>query len=259
MSPRRSSTGLILASLISTIHAQALGPPFDVASVKIAEQATMASELRRSGGRITWTTTMTALMVYAYQIPDYRISGLEGGPGLIAVQAETDAAATDDQIRLMFQRLLTERFQLAVHRESRDGLVFSLVATRGGPKLRRVKPDDSVSAPPPSFYQGVKVPEGSVFRYMVHNHSALIGRRVTVQQLADVLADFVRASVADKTGLQGTFDFDLNFSDNTPGPNDDVPSIFTALQDQLGLKLQKQTAPVEILVVDHIEKKPTPN
>jgi uncharacterized protein (TIGR03435 family) len=137
--------------------------------------------------------------------------------------------------------------------------VFSLVLAKGGPKLNSVRADESVSPPPPSFYKGVKVSEGNIFHYTVHNHPALIGRRVTIQQLADALAGYVRGPVADNTGLQGNFDLDLNFSSDTPGPNEELPSIFTALQDQLGLKLQKQTAAVEVLVVDHMERKPTPN
>lgn len=150
-----------------------------------------------------------------------------------------------------------ERFQLVVHRETKYRPVYALVIAKGGPKFKVVKPEDEVS---PSPVKGIKPSEGIIIYYGRNDHSAWVGRRVTMQNLADQLFGEVGTFVVDHTGFQGTFDLDLNYaSDNMPAPNSNAPSIFMALQEQLGLKLEKETAPVEMLVVDHMEKKPTAN
>lgn len=249
---RKTLVSLLLICLHSTILAQSLTPAFDVASVKIAEDARIGSALKRSGGRITWITKRTVLVAYAFQLADYRIAGIDPDPEWISVQAETDAAATDDQIHRMFQQLLKERFRLAFHRETRDRPVYSLVIGKGGLKAS--------NAPLPAFLKGMKGPEGKIVGYMKNNHQALIGRKVTMDQLAETLVYQVETSVFNKTGYSGTFDLDLDYASGGPSTaDDDVPSIFVALQEQLGLRLEKQMAPVEILVVDHMEKKPSTN
>jgi uncharacterized protein (TIGR03435 family) len=153
----------------------------------------------------------------------------------------------------MPQSLLADRFKLQVHHESRQGAVYALtfakVNSTTGPHLR----PSSVGCPGPGCF--AKIGPGSI---------ALAG--TTVAQFASLLPRFVDRVVTDSTGLAGRFDLELNW---TPAPGEwvapplpdsaaaapvDGPSIFTAVQEQLGLKLQSQTGPVDTLVIDHVER-----
>lgn len=249
----------ILAGAVSVLLAQA-PPAFDVASVKVADGPTIGIGLQRSGGRITWTATRATLVGYAFQVPYYRIMGLGAERLWIAIQAETDPSASEAQIRLMLQKLLADRLQLVVHRETKDRQVFALTVAKGGPKMKLVKPDEAVSPLPKGILRGMTPPDGQMVGFVLNNHPSYIARRVTMQQVADALFTDTETIVLDKTGLPGAFDFELNFvSDTSPTLNGDAPSLFMALQEQLGLKLEKQIAPVEMLVVDRMEKTPTAN
>jgi uncharacterized protein (TIGR03435 family) len=137
------------------------------------------------------------------------------------------------------QALLAERFRLAIHREMKDLPVYALVAAKNGAKLR-ASIDDQQSpvlfAPP----------------------SRLIGQGSTMQGLALALGRPAGRPVIDKTGINGTFDFSLTYS-RDDATADSEPSIFTALQEQLGLRLEPEKAQVETLIVDHAERVPTDN
>jgi len=211
MPTHKAFATLLLASLVWTSRAQAPGPAFDVASVKVAETATVGSPLKRSGGRISWIAGRLNFVSYAFRVPIERISGLTSDGVRWAVEANTDAEGTDDRIRLMLQRLLAERFQLSVHRETKDQQVFALPVAKGGPKMRVVKPDDEVSPPPPGVLRGIKPSEGHVIGFGRKSHAAMIGRRVTMQALMGP----VESVVLDRTGLTGTFDLDLNYAFDT--------------------------------------------
>lgn len=201
---RKPHPALIVAFLVWTIHAQVAGPAFDVASVKIDEHATRGSPLQRSCGRVSWVTGRLNFVSYAFRVPIERITGLNRDEAWWAVEAETAPSATDDQIRSMLQRLLVERFQLAVHRETKDHKVFALVVAKSGPKMNIVKPGEEVSPPPKGVLKGIKPTEGHVISYGRNSHSAMIGRRVTMQALAEALVGPVGTPVIDDTGLRGT-------------------------------------------------------
>ena len=243
-------------------RAQSQAPAFEVASVKVVDDVDNRDFLygrRRSGGRITWTTNRLGLLLYAYSLQTFQISGIEPENFYYAIQAETEVSASDEQVRLMMQRLLDQRFHLTVHRETKKRQVLSLVVARGGPKIKDLKPESKAS-PPPGFLKGKSLGEGRMVSLM-EGHPVLLGRRVTMRQLAEAIQNEVRTFVLDKTGLPGNFDIDLAYEseDSLGKAETDFPTIYGALQDQLGLKLERQTAPVEILVVDHMEKKPTEN
>jgi bla regulator protein blaR1 len=247
----------------SRAQSQAAAPPrFEVASVKLAgTDMRLWTALKRSGGRINWTANRITFVLYAYPKYNSRLSGIEPDNDYYTIDAETEPTATDEQIRLMFQTLLADRFKLAIQYETQQRPIYSLALGKNGPKFRGLKADEKASALPAFLKNmGDRFPEGRVVSFSNNGH-VLVGRRVTMAQLCQELMSELHASVQDKTGLEGDYDIDLRFvpDDLSSSAQVDGPSIFTAMQDQLGLKLEKQLGPVEILVVDHMEKKPTEN
>jgi uncharacterized protein (TIGR03435 family) len=179
------------------------------------------------------TLIRAAFKLQAYQIAD--------GPNWaaneaydISAQAEAGTALTFDQLRPLLQRLLADRFQLKFHRESKDGVGYALMPAKSGPKLQEsVAPEYSTH-----------VTSGSDVQIVIS--------RATMAQLCSRLTVFAGRPVIDKTGLAGVFDLKLNFA-----PEDatsEFPSLFTALQEQLGLRLESIKAPLEMLVIDRVER-----
>jgi uncharacterized protein (TIGR03435 family) len=184
-------------------------------------------------------------------------------------------------IDLMLQSLLADRFHLKVHIDTQDQPVYALVVAKGGPKLTPSAPlppppadGENAPMPPP----GDRKPGGPGFRGSGMRMSAngatmdMTAQRASMELLVTVLARRPETGsriVIDKTGLTGSYDFTLHFTaenmsaagDGAPPPDPgaaDSPPLFTALQEQLGLKLQPNMAPVQILAIDHVEP-PTPN
>jgi bla regulator protein blaR1 len=204
-------------------------------------------------------------------------------PFVIEAKAPT-ADVTKDQMRLMMQSLLADRFKLAVHFETADQPVLALVLTKPGTPGPRLRPhsqglacDTKWTAPPdrtsPSVLPGEFVPFcGVVLAINVVDHTILFGaRNVTLQSIAANLAtlppvaEFGRP-VVNQTGLAGTYDFSLNWLPDRSGsasgagepPDAQGPSFLEALKEQLGLKLKPTRAVVQTLVIDHVEE-PSPN
>jgi uncharacterized protein (TIGR03435 family) len=139
----------------------------------------------------------------------------------------------------MLQALLTDRFKLSLHRESKEMSVYALVAGKNGPKVKTAESASGIS----SHSDGGPI-----------HVSATVG----MDGFANYLSQRLDRPVLDQTGLKGLFEIKLDWSPDSiqrPGANDDLqgPSIFTALQEQLGLKLEGRKAPVEVLVIDHAE------
>jgi uncharacterized protein (TIGR03435 family) len=136
----------------------------------------------------------------------------------------------------MLQALLSERFKLAIHRESKERTVYELVVGKNGPKLHEVEAG-------PGHSNG--------------GHGSLSAQKMSMSHLADSLSRIVDLPVLDMTGLKGAFDIELKWAPD--GDDANGPSIFTAVQEQLGLKLEQRKGPMEIIVVDHAERVPTEN
>jgi uncharacterized protein (TIGR03435 family) len=194
---------------------------------------------------------LSHLMNLAFDVPIDRVSGLPewDGPNRFDIQAraEDPATTTEQQLLLMLQAFLIDRFYLTLRRDSRDGQTFALVVVKNGPKnLHPSKEPDA----------GM-LPNGSnlVFKgYSMPDFAAFLSRMPTVQR-----------PVADRTNIQGRFDFSLDVLGATTENLDDVKramvrweSIFSDIQQQLGLHLERATGPVEQLVIDHVER-PTPD
>jgi uncharacterized protein (TIGR03435 family) len=153
------------------------------------------------------------------------------------------ADTSSEDLFLMMQRLLAERFRLAFHREMRDMPVYELVQMKTPHKLK-----------------GVELGKGSTSM----GPGKLTATAVPIGNFVDTMSRYLNRPVLDKTGLSGTFDFSLEWSPDSKtsdaaGELPAGPSLFTAIQEQMGLKLESRKAPIEILVVDRAEKVPTGN
>ncbi|HEY4379372.1 MAG TPA: TIGR03435 family protein [Acidobacteriaceae bacterium] len=195
---------------------------------------------------------------------------ISGGPDWIndhyfTIEAKCDhsvddqmAKLTDDQSRMekqhMLQTLLAERFHLKGHNELKESSVYAITIAKGGPKLHEVKadPDDTNRPTPANSGVDVQAHGGAQgLEFVVHTAS--------MKAVAGMLTSQIETPVIDHTGLPGYYDFTLQFgrpwSSNNP---ESWPDIFAAVQEQLGLKLESMKAPVEVLVIDHMEM-PTQN
>jgi uncharacterized protein (TIGR03435 family) len=252
----------------------------------------------RDPGRITYSAMpLKFLLQNAYGVKGYQISG----PAWLDTEryditAKVPEGATKEQVSVMLQNLIVERFGLKFHKETKEFPLYELSAAKNGPKLKpaAAAPADApepppVAGPPPMGKDGFPVlPTGRPTMLIMMRPGPRLQMRATMQpvkQLADFLGDQLHIPVIDKTGITGNYDFTLDFAPEPgqgpmglpppppppPGGNDgavkagdtndqaDAPTLLTAIQEQLGLKLDKKKGPLEVLVVDHIEKTPTEN
>ena len=215
-------------------------PAFDVASVKQSPpyQPCMSSGMTQDGGRFT-TRGMTTrtLIVGAFRAETWRVSG---GPAWVAadgydVDATYPVNTPTDQVELMLQTLLADRFQLKVRREEREIPVYALVPAKAGTKLR------------------ASPPEGRFSSKTGRGHLDL--QHTSMTTLSRFLASLTDRPVIDATEVKGLFDITLDWTpDSNQSGADSGPSIYTAIQEQLGLRLEPRKSPFEFIVIDHIER-----
>jgi len=256
-SPRVSTTGVATSAIILSglILAGSLTPrwiafaqptprpSFEVASVKPSGPDDHLMYRLQPGGRyIATNLSLKTLIANAYAVPEFHISG---GPGWrdsdkFNIEAKVGIALppwpdSNKQLSLMLQSLLADRFKMASHRETREETVYELIAARGGAKLKTARADESAGFEMvPGRIRSMAVP----LEYLATNLAYLLGR-----------------TVIDKTGLAGKYSYTVTYtSDDAPPGDANSPSIFTAIQEQLGLKLESTKGPVEFLVIDHVEK-----
>lgn len=159
------------------------------------------------------------------------------------IQAKAPTAATEDQFRIMEQNLLADRFRLAAHFEKREVVSYEMTVMRGGPKFL------SGSKKPSTGLRGLTVGFG------INGTSALMGDAVPMDQLASFLSYFLDWPVVDATGLTGLYQVKLDFVSVVAGLSDGLPKI-EAVRDQLGLILERTKTVTDVLVIDHVEKRP---
>ncbi len=246
-------------------------PEFEVASVKPNVSGRTNFLMRPPvGGRFTATNvTLRSLIELAYQLREPEVFG---GPAWIGsdrydVAAKAaDSNVNTEQSQVMIQRMLEDRFALKVHREKKAMPIYMLVPAKNGLKIAEAKEGSCVAMP-----QGTSAPGQAPKPYcgrIILLPNGIAGKKMTMVQLASSLSAIVGPPVIDNTGYAGYFDFQLEFSrelaaaDSRP-PGDDrlatptdtsEASIFNALQEQLGMKLEATKGPVEVLVIDHVEK-----
>jgi len=172
------------------------------------------------------------------------------------VEAQKKLSKDDsaEQRRQMMQAMLADRFKLKVHHETKELSMYDLVIARGGSKLKDADPNDS-------YANGIKGVDGKARPGMMRiGMGEMTAQGVPVSNLANYLAQLLHKQVVDKTGLTGKYDISMKWQpDDMPAESreatgaDSAPSIFTALQEQLGLKLEAVKGPVDTIVVDHVE------
>lgn len=241
-------------------------PAYDVVTIRPNNSLSGSTRMSTNPGILTFTNvTLKQMLAYAYGIREGLISGLPNWAesahfDVSAKVVDPDMAAlkamTSPQRSAMLQPILADRFSAIVHTETRQLPVFDLVLTKGGPKFKEYIPP--VGEDPK---KGPGLGAGSI---NIHN-SDMNATGIPMTSLAETLARQVDETVIDKTGLPGKYNLELKFTPDNARmngqplePTDEAPSLFTALQEQLGLKLVPAKGPVPTLVVDQI-KQPTEN
>jgi uncharacterized protein (TIGR03435 family) len=215
---------------------------FDVASIKphLVSPGPFRSTTHVDPEGIRYSNvTLKDAIAQAYSVASYQITG---GPEWLSserydIAAKAATPAPKPQLMLMLRTLLEERFGLKLHQETRELPIYALVVGKGGPKMRPVKDTGSTEMGGGDDHQ-------------------LTARQVSMEALARTFSRQFGRQVLDLTGLPGVFDFNLDYAPDNVAPSDDglAPSIFTALQEQLGLRLEARKGLVEVVVIDHAEK-----
>ena|SRR5215469_5020856 len=270
---------IVVMASFSVAFAQApTTPKFEVASVKSASPDSKFMMLQPTpGGRLNITNlTLKNMIGSAWGVQPFQIFS---GPAWIDsvrydVSAKAEGAAKMPELMQMLRSLLADRFQLVIHRETKELPIFALVLARKdgklGPQLVESKegsctsPDPTKPPAPPDPAKGPTLACGQLFVGI----QQLRGLAISIRRLPPTLSRFLGRNVIDQTGLNGTYDVTLQWTPDDaqlagylpPGapkpPLSDTagPSIFAALQEQLGLKLEATKGPVEVLVIDQVER-----
>jgi uncharacterized protein (TIGR03435 family) len=267
---RISLPSTIALSAICAIAAQIAAdqPKFEVASVKRTDRGIIKNSL--GPGTVTLKgDPLKIVLMEAFKVKTYQIVGPSWlDEDCFEIVAKMPEGATSDQIPAMLQALLVERFKLAAHKEDRPSPVYALVVEKSGPKFQEASTN----------FRGMGPRPGLMF-FRVGTARGFKGS-MTMATLARFLANSLDRPVQDFTGLTGTYDIDLSWA---PDPTIDRPSpfseatraasadagadlpaaptatVFTAIRDSLGLRLEPRHGQVEMLVIDHVERVPTEN
>jgi uncharacterized protein (TIGR03435 family) len=235
--------GVILSLNISGAYGQATvpqRPEFEVASVKPhSSSGASLNSIARDPGRLIYTgMTVRGLTREAYGLKVYPLSLGSDAPlsaDRYDVIAKVSPDASKEQRMLMLQALLAERFKLVVHRETKELPIYMLVLGKGGPKFHAVGEDGSA----------LEIGSGGGHQIKAHH--------ISMKSLAATLQGSIGDAVVDATGLTGLYDLNLDFNVDESTSSEGL-TIFEAVQWQLGLKLEARKGPVEVVVIDHVEK-----
>ena len=265
MPPANLTLLLFAATAAFAQSADAPAPAFDVASVK-ASQPGQPGEPGRGGGRgrrdniqvSPGTVTMRNISLkssirWAWHVSEFQVSGPDWlDSERFEIAGKAPGPATEEQLRLMMQTLLRERFKLALHRQTKELSAYVLVVGKNGPKVQETKTEGEASIDINQRQLSVNV------------------QRAPVSQLIDMMSNLLRAPVIDMTGLTGRYDLTLNIAKYAgdmaargqsidSAPADPVALVSMILQDELGLKLEARKMPLELVIVDRAEKVPVEN
>jgi uncharacterized protein (TIGR03435 family) len=292
----KTSILFALVLMAGAAWAQPAAPlAFEVASVKVAGPLQRGRLFGMRGGpgtndpgQISWNyATLQDVLLKAYDVMEYQVSGPPWlGSEHYDITAKVPAGTSAEQFRLMLQNLLSERFHLKLHRETREGTVYELTVGKNGPKFKPSAPEpasaaapEADAAPPMSLKTGadgiVNLPasmhgKGHIGLAMAGSLQIRVGRE-DLGYLIERLTAALGRPVIDKTGLTGQYDYALKYArgiasapavradGDAPVADDRPPDLFTALQSQLGLKLEAKKAAGEVLIINAADKVPTEN
>ena len=213
---------------------------FEVASIKpnLTDSHTSSAGTDPGGKFNATNLSLKDLIAYAYGVRDIQIIGVprevDSVKYDIVARANTPKEMSRDEVTPFVRALLADRFHLRVHHETKEGPVYALVLAKSGPKLTAHTGTSGVT--------GIGSSAGS-------GKTSIEGTKASMAGLADHLAGKAGHPVVDKTGLTGEYDFRLEWASDQAADST-LPSLFTAIQEQLGLKLESTRGPVEVIVVD---------
>lgn len=275
------AVGMASSLLFSQQPTDAVKPPQAAAAAPVLEYDVVSvKEYKFEGGAFSSSTTTTPNGITAMNVPLYQLINMaygvdfyriSGGPdwaksSYFQVQTRMDDSAVEalkklppeeaDAVRRhMLQAVLADRFKLTVRRETREFPGYSLVVAKGGPRLHEAPPEephtDTAATPTESGSRG------NMWMNWDDGAFVVTGQAISLDALAGQVGGMVNGKVRNETGLKGVYDIKLRFAqDNGPSGSSDVsaPTIFVALQEQLGLKLESRKEPDEALIVEHAEK-----
>jgi uncharacterized protein (TIGR03435 family) len=245
------------------VFGQAAGAPaaFEVASIRVSQLGKAGGEGSRreniqvSPGSVTMrNVSLRSCVRWAYHVVDYQVTGPDWlNSERYDIAAKAAGPTTEDQLRVMLQALLAERFKLALHRQTKELPAYVLMAGKNGPKVHESQTEGEMVVEPNQSRMTVSV------------------QRAPVSQLVEMLSNLFRAPVLDETGLKGRYDISVNVAKYLPelgkrgeehgaeAQADPLSIVTLALQEELGLKLESRKASIDLLIVDHAEKTPVEN
>jgi uncharacterized protein (TIGR03435 family) len=229
-------------------------PTFEVASIKAVpssprgggHDALFGDNIKATPGSLTMrSVTLKACIQWAYQLFEYQVTG----PGAIDgdhydVMGKAAGPANEPELRAMLQTLLADRFELKFHRQTKEMQAYVLSVGKGGPKVKESTTEGDGDIRPDQKTMTVTI------------------QRMPMARIIDPLSRMFQMPVVDATGLKGRYDLSVNVAKYLPQAGektDPVSLIQTALQEELGLKLEAKKVPLDLLIVDHAAKAPVEN
>jgi uncharacterized protein (TIGR03435 family) len=278
----RSLPSLIALAFVARAQAPDARLTFDAASVKVASPpfhrvAMIGGPGTKTPDRINFENIgLGSIIAKAYDVKRYQIFGPDWlDSERYNVIATVAPGTTKEQFQLMLQNLLVDRFQLKLHRDTKEMAVYSLAVAKNGPKFKKAvlalaPAVNNAPHEPPDFDKMAKDADGYPvlgpgMTMATAGGYARAGNKAHMEWLVDMIASQTGRPVIDATGLTDEYDFLLSWIPQPPGVNPSVtddpkgPDLFQALEQQLGLKLESKKAPIIVLVIDRAEKTPTPN
>lgn len=252
---------VVLMFLSSTLAFSQEAPSFEVADVRVNKsgELRMAVDMSPGGKLMVRNAPMKVILMLAYHV---RGESLTGAPAWIEsdrfdIVAKAPEIASPDQMRRMLQTLLAERFNLAVHTDQKIGPAYALTVGKAGPKLQATE-DGLLSE------QGCRLAEG------IPGQKHMLCKHTTIALLADSLQEMAPRDflvpVVDQTGLKGAYTFRLDWTptaranEAASGPDPATgPTLFDAVESQLGLKLESRKLPLPVIVIDRLNRVPRDN
>jgi len=247
----RTTAACLLLTAIATFAQSATPPAFEVASIRAGQPGRESIETGPASLTMRYCR-LNSVIRWAYGVQDAQVSGPDSlGNTWFEIFAKSANEAPVAQLREMLRTLLAERFKLTIHRDSKEMTALILTVSKGGHKLQPVDTEGS-----PSLESG---------------KLSLTGRGATIVQMCDFIAKELHDPVIDQTGLTGRYNYFLDiqpyFTEESQkaaagvnGPPPDAHAIIAAaMQKELGIKVESKKVPVEVIVVEHVEKTPIEN